>query len=298
MPPPKLLIITSLRLTRTFSLTTHSRYTAPSIFDLAARSQTAETAYLRRGSKLSPIEFSPSLELLRAESELATGRQHRDPTATSSESPQDSSSTNSESAAASEPVEGAAPTLPPAASPSDFALHAQRLQTASPSPSPSETLLSQKDARIASLERTLSDTQAALRASQSREAHSRSGSTNTLLLLVGLVGLGYGLSVRDWGVSQWFAGSERGARELVRHGEHYARAMDPVRAEPRYRPPVGPGSVAVAAVEEGRVDGEDIPVAVISAAPVPGDVGSAVVVEGRPGGERGRGWRRWFWKVD
>jgi len=90
-----------------------------------------------------------------------------------------------------------------------------------------------------------------------------------------------------------------------RYADHYARATDPARVEPRYAPPVPVAArtatvvpregdapaLRLEAVEEGAVA---VPVAVVSAAPVPGLVDGGGVGGGEM--ERGKAWKGWFWR--
>ena len=318
MPSYRVYILTITRNSRCFSLTTIHHH--PSFLDLAARSQTAETAYFRRGSKLSSIEFSPSLQLLRSECELASGKKHIDPTvqetAPKANIAPPSPPKPSLNSAPSPPLPPRPPaaksTLPPAASPTDFAVHTEHLHASSP------TTADPRDARIAQLQRDIATTQAALRAEraarlddewtgpgdsspQQQPQHgSSSSSSGSLIVLV----LGGGAAAVVAG-ALWSAG-ERDARWWAalrdRYAGHYARATDPARVEPRYMPPVpvrtapvaAPGEhapvLALGAVEGGAVA---VPVAVVSAAPVPGLVDGGVVEEAK---ERGKAWKGWFWK--
>lgn len=109
----------------------------------------------------------------------------------------------------------------------------------------------------------------------------------------------------------WGGAGVRVLEGLAHRGaDHYARAMDPARAEPRYVPPVAVASAGMGAevgkgewprkVEGwiGEKDGVLVPdVPVVSAAPVPSSViasggGESVVGDGRKRG----GWKSWIWK--
>lgn len=95
-----------------------------------------------------------------------------------------------------------------------------------------------------------------------------------------------------------------------RGGEHYARAMDPARAEPRYVPPVG--ALGAVAGGEEMVRGEEVSgemllrekeemlvpdMPVVSAAPVPSSVVAWSGEEKTMGKDRKHGgWKSWIWK--
>jgi len=305
---------------RCFSLTAIHHH--PGFLDLTARSQTAETAYLRRGSKLSSIEFSPSLQLLRSECELASGKKHVDPTVQKS-SLKPNTALASPSPPTSTPVPPSSPqpplttkpVIPPTAPPSDSAPHAEHQRTTSAS------VADARDARIAQLQRDLAATQAALRAERAARSssdddwaesgadaahnnqHQHSGSGSLILLLLG------GGAAAVVGGALWWAGERDTlwwAALRDRYGDHYARATDPARVEPRYTVPLpaaGTMAMEAAALGEGvsgpalahvvEADAVAAPVAVLSAAPVPGLVEGGVAADAKA---RRAAWKGWFWK--
>ena len=287
---------TARRLTRPilrrFSTTTPCRY--PGFFDLAARSTSQETAYLRKGSKISHIEFSPALQLLRSESELASGKAHQH--ITPEQEILRRHSVESDPIVSEKMPTSNEPPLPPAASPADFAARAV-LRGKDRAISFGEALLAKHDAKVEQLERQVDE----LRAGWSRdkrfweserkryEADQRlSGYITTAAVVIATaIGCWAFLPGNDRSGSGWSAWHKRWEA-------NYARATDPMRAEPRWTIPTLEEAKLVVAPAKDAVSATEILLPPIPDASAPSPVPSTPV---QPGPMSGRSWKSWIWHV-
>ena len=272
---------------RSFSTATPSRY--PGFFDLAARSTSKETAYLRKGSKISHIEFSSALQLLRSESELASGKAHKD-TELEQEILRRYNVERGPIVADKTPTSNEPP-LPPAASPADFAARAV-LRGKARAISLGEALLAKHDSKVEQLQRQVDQ----MRAGWSRdkrfweserkryEADQRfTGYITTVAIVIATaIGCWTFLSGNNQNSSGWPAWHKRWEA-------NYARATDPMRAEPRWTSPTLEEVEPVVVPAKETVSATEI-LPSISAASVP----SPVPLD-QAGPVTRTSWKSWIW---
>ena len=286
-------LTTARRLTRPiprrFSTTTPCRY--PGFFDLAARSTSRETAYLRKGSKISHIEFSPALQLLKSESELASGKAHQHTT------PEQEilrrHSVESDPIVSEKIPTSNEPPLPPAASPADFAARAL-LRGKARAISLGEAVLAKHDSKVEQLERQVDEARAGWsrdkRFWESERRRYEADQTLTgyittaAVVIATVIGCWAFLSGIDQSDSGWPAWHKRWEA-------NYARATDPMRVEPRWTSPtLEEVKLVVAPAKEAVSATEALPP--ISAASVPPPV---PVTQVQPGPVSRRSWKSWIW---
>lgn len=276
---------------RGFSTTTPSRY--PGFFDLAARSTSQETAYLRKGSKISPIEFSPALQLLRSESELASGKTHKDIEPEQEILPRRSVERGS-IVVEETPTSNESP-FPPTASPADFAACAV-LRGKARAISQGEVLLAKHDSNVEQLQRQVDE----VRAGWSRDKRfweserKRYEADQRLAGYITTVAIAIATAIGCWAFLLGNNQSGSGWPVWYKRWEaNYARATDPMRVEPRWtRPTLEEVKPVVAPAKEAVSTTEVLPP--IPAASVPSPVPVAKV---QPGTVSRRSWKSWIWQV-
>jgi len=274
---------------RMFSIATSHRY--PGFFDLAARSTSQETVYLRKGSKISHIEFSPALQLLRSECELASGKAHKD--IKLEQEILRKHNVMSEPIVVKETSTSNEPPLPPAASPAGFATR-DSLRDKARATSLGEALRAKHESKVEQLQRQVDE----VRAGWSRdkksweserkryEADQRSAGyiTTAAIVVATAIGCWAFLPWKDQSSSGWPAWHKRWEA-------NYARATDPMRAEPRWtRPMLNEVTPVIAPAKEAVSAVEALPL--VDAAPVPSPV---PVTQVQPEPMSRRNWKSWIW---